>query len=56
MDFDPDEIERKNSHHAALASLETSRGKLNLIEKRHGIALNLRLLAFGRTSPQHRAE
>lgn len=32
MDFDPDEIERKNSHHAALASLETSRGKINLID------------------------
>jgi elongation factor G len=32
MDFDPDEIERKNSHHSALASLETSRGKLNLID------------------------
>ena len=32
MDFDPDEIDRKNSHHAALASLETSRGKLNLVD------------------------
>jgi elongation factor G len=32
MDFDPDEIERRNSHHAALASIETSRGKLNLID------------------------
>jgi elongation factor G len=32
MDFDPDEIERKNTHHASLASLETSRGKLNLVD------------------------
>jgi elongation factor G len=31
-DFDADEIERKNSHHAALASLETGRGKLNLVD------------------------
>jgi elongation factor G len=31
-DFDADEIERKNSHHAALASLETQRGKLNLVD------------------------
>ena len=32
MDFDPDEIERKNSHHSSLASLETARGKINLID------------------------
>lgn len=31
-DFDADEIERKNSHHSALASLETGRGKLNLVD------------------------
>ena len=31
-DFDPDEIDRKNSHHASLASLETGRGKLNLVD------------------------
>jgi len=31
-DFDADEIERKNSHHAALASMETPRGKLNLVD------------------------
>jgi elongation factor G len=31
-DFDPDEIERKNSHHASLVSLETAKGKLNLVD------------------------
>lgn len=31
-DFDPDEIERKNSHNSALASLEIDRGKLNLVD------------------------
>jgi elongation factor G len=31
-DFDADEIERKNSHHASLASMETTRGKLNIVD------------------------
>jgi elongation factor G len=31
-DFDADEIERRNSHHASLASLETQRGKLNIVD------------------------
>jgi elongation factor G len=31
-DFDADEIERKNSHHASLASMETAKGKLNIVD------------------------
>ncbi len=31
-DFDPDEIDKKNTHHASLASLETGRGKLNIVD------------------------
>lgn len=31
-DFDPDEIDRKNTHHASLAALEAKRGKINLVD------------------------
>ena len=32
MDYDADEIDRKNTHHASLASLEIKQGKLNLVD------------------------
>ena len=32
MDFDPDEIEKKNSHHSSLASLAAAKGKINLVD------------------------
>ncbi len=32
MDFDPDEIKREMSHSVALATIETARGKINLID------------------------
>ena len=31
-DFDADEIEKRNTHHAALVNLETKRGKLNMVD------------------------